>query len=211
MPLQPADISPDVATLALSTLRTLASRSLLVTSRLRGAEPNELALTQPHHAFTINLQGIEARSRLVAARPAAIRFLVQRSGTVVAAAGLVMSGGSYIFSGVNEGPFVGSTVDAFDRAAALAEVQAGSYTANLLTIPSLNAVALWLNDPHSARDRILPLSPAPPPLTPYQDCSPADFFEPLESAAGRLLASPPAPRFPHLPAPQPAQEPHDTP
>jgi hypothetical protein len=63
----------------------------------------------------------------------------------------------------------------------------GEYEARLLRIPALHVEALWLKSADAAWDRLVPLSPAPPPLRPG-DVYEADlFFGEIEPQANESL------------------------
>jgi hypothetical protein len=71
----------------------------------------------------------------------------------------------HVFAGLAESPYAS---DLQARIAALPEdpaVFAGSYTAALLQVPPCYVMAIWLQDNAHHEDLVVPVAPAPPPLT----------------------------------------------
>lgn len=166
-----------------TTVRTMADRNAFRTPALRAARAQDLEITEPHQVFVLGLDQLQAAaggapapdaapradavapagvtSLLTAARPVGWRYLVRGADDVIASAESANGpGGAQQFSHVTEGPFVGATAAALAGARQTATAAAQAFTPQLLQIPALHAVALWLH--HDGPDDLLvPLAPFP--------------------------------------------------
>jgi hypothetical protein len=82
----------------------------------------------------------------------------------------------HVFAGLTESPFAS---DLEGRIAALRQdptVSAGSYNAALLQVPACYVVAIWLQDTANHEDLVVPVAPAPPPLTAARKYSTPQFL-----------------------------------
>ncbi|GAA1935704.1 hypothetical protein GCM10009716_48400 [Streptomyces sodiiphilus] len=95
------------------------------------------------------------------------RFLLERRGRAVGAAETVLTPDGWAFSHFLEGPYIASGCAALRQA----EAMDGAYQPQLLSVPELYMLTLWLrpgtaSDPAesspSALDLLVPLAPAPP-------------------------------------------------
>jgi hypothetical protein len=175
-----------------ATIMRMAERAAFRTPRLRRARPEDLAISVPHQAAFIPLDGIK---RDMALRDAAVlkgwRFLILDRDSVAAAANAVESDdGGYSFSQLNEGPFVDGTEQAILLAEGDSSVQGGEFEPLLLLIPGLQVVALWLRDRVGDADLVVPIRPVPSQLAGMTLLPAAQFCNVLLHLAGRRPATP---------------------
>lgn len=162
MPLQvPEPPASGVAAMR-TTIRSFAEQRLFRTPALRAAHVDDLEVTEPHEVFVMGLDDLRAASGLTAARPVGWRYLVRGGEKVIAAAESTSGAGgaAQVFSQVNEGPFVSSTVDALAALRTEPRLEKHAFTQQVLHIPALHAMALWLHH-DGADDLLVPLAPFP--------------------------------------------------
>jgi hypothetical protein len=85
----------------------------------------------------------------------------------------------HVFAGLTESPFASGLEG---RLAALREdptVSAGSYSAALLQVSACYVMAIWLQDTTHHNDLVVPVAPAPPPLTAGRQYSTSQFLDGL--------------------------------
>jgi hypothetical protein len=85
----------------------------------------------------------------------------------------------HAFAGLTESPFAS---DLESRLTALGQdptVSAGSYSAALLQVPACFVMAIWLRDTAHHDDLVVPVAPAPPPLTAGRQYSTSEFLDRL--------------------------------
>ena len=180
MPLMSAEPPAAAGSVLRETIVGLADARRLTTPALRGASPAGLELTDPHETFVLGLDDLLASPDLSRARPTGWRYLVRSGGEPVAAAhSAEPSPGEHVLAQVNEGPFVGATVEALTAAAG----QEGSYVPRVLNIPALHAVALWLHDGGDG-DLLVPLAPFPLDVPTGQPMPAAELLSRLAESAG---------------------------
>lgn len=128
--------------------------------------PHELTLPMP--VYVVGLDSIVAQRGLADAKLASWRYIIDKGvGKKVAAeVGFDHATARHQFSSLNEGSFADDTPVRVHAAQQLPAVVAGDYELRLLRIPALYVVALWLVDKQGHADRIVPLAPSPPPLSP---------------------------------------------
>jgi hypothetical protein len=155
---------------------------------LRSASPSSLAISTPHRVAVLGLdrirRGMSLRS---AAQKKGWRFLVHRGDDVVATANSSISDkGKHRFAHINDGPFVAGTERAIRRAELLQSVQKGRFEPLLLLVPAVHVVALWLRNLDKDADLIMPISPAPKGLRPYQPLATHDFVAVVAALASQV-------------------------
>lgn len=161
---------------------------------LRAARAENTFLAAPHRTFVLGVRNGRCASAARCARPAGWRFIVVSEGEALAAVEVRDAGGDhYVFSELNSGPFVASTVEALRR---LEETNDTNDELRLLSCPGLYLEALWL---HGASDRFMPLDPAPTEFEAYH-LYPEDEFT-ARFAAKAATAHPDGPALPPLSRP----------
>jgi hypothetical protein len=138
--------------------------------RAGGAREQALRVAPVHQVFTATRDDVLERRVLAAAQPTSWRDVVGTSAAEVAP-----REGEFVLTSINEGPFVASTGDAFDRAKQLE----GDYELRVLSIPALYVFALWL---HGEKNVLIPMEPAPTGLKanePYDEAAFTDALRPL--------------------------------
>jgi hypothetical protein len=90
----------------------------------------------------------------------------------------------------HEGPLAAATEEAIHRAETLSEVRSGRFEAALLMVPSVYALALWLQDRggYGETDILLPIPPSHSDFKLFQPMSPAAFVGLLKSLAAKAKA-----------------------
>jgi hypothetical protein len=110
-------------------------------------------LSAPHRVYHLGLNEAVHGHIPEHSRPGGWRFMLVDGDDALAAVEVRERDGSYVFSGLNAGPFVASTVEAVRRLEQLGEAP---HEMRLLRVPALYLEALWL---HGDADRFMPLAP----------------------------------------------------
>jgi len=110
-------------------------------------------LSAPHRVYHLGSKDAAHGRRIEYARPGGWRFMLVDGDDALAAVEVRERDGTYVFSGLNAGPFVASTVEAVRRLERLGEAP---HEMRLLRVPALYLEALWL---HGDSDRFMPLAP----------------------------------------------------
>lgn len=161
-------VSPDdsVTEMMRIQLAGMAQQRAFRTLRLAEAQPETLQLSVPHPVFNLDLDQIDGDDTLQRVSMTAWRYFVTSGNEIVAATEATAKHrhGRAVFSSINEGPFVHSSVQALREADTWPEVQSGQYVIALLRVPSIYFVALWLRDAQgrAKSDVFVPLKPSPP-------------------------------------------------
>lgn len=157
---------PTASTDALNaTLNSAANRGQPALRALHGTNANQADI--PHPVYELSLSDLANGNGVAAARLIAWRYLLaSATGGAIAAEVHVDPGGAHEFGSLNEGLFVGDTIQATRRADGDATFANGSYELRLLRIPALYVVALWLKDQTGLEDRFIPIGTVFPPLSP---------------------------------------------
>ncbi len=88
----------------------------------------------------------------------------------------------HVFVGVAESPFASDLEHRLSVLRADPTVSASSYNAALLEVPAMYVMAIWLQDTSHHDDLIVPLAPAPPPLTAGRNYSTSQFLDALRAS-----------------------------
>lgn len=155
----PKPIPPPEVSAALA--RDLAH--FLPPERQIALRPITPSMAAAHEVYDVGIRDIQEGKLLAAARPTAWRFIFNQPGSGPAAAEVARSTEGpepYGVTHVNEGPFVQSTIEAMKR------LGPSSAVLRLLRVPAIYLYCLWQ---HKLGDeRLMPLSPAPEGLQPYE-------------------------------------------
>jgi hypothetical protein len=120
----------------------------------RKVEPGaKIFLSAPHRVYHLGLKDPVHGHIPEHARPGAWRFMLVDGDDALAAVEVRERDGNYVFSDLNAGPFVASTVEAVRRLERFGEAP---HEMRLLRVPALYLEALWL---HGDFDRFMPLAP----------------------------------------------------
>jgi hypothetical protein len=152
-------------------------------------EKERMSLASAHPVYNVGLDALTAGRPLIEAQQTGWRYLVHSDGATVASSEVSVdsAGRPTAFARVNEGPFVGATVQALGQIGQRPEVAQGNYEIRLLKVPALYVVALWLKDLNGDRDLVIPLAPAPPYLVPGRAYVHTDFLKLLIEPARQRL------------------------
>lgn len=99
------------------------------------------------------------------------------------------SGTMHQFAGVNRGPYVEGTRAAVAEAEELEELADDDFVLNVLRIPQLYTLALWLQHEDPEHDVILPVAPVAHGLEACRPYSWRAFLDELKEEAERILAN----------------------
>jgi hypothetical protein len=146
-----------------------------------------------HRIFSLGLKDIaEGGDILGRARLVAWRYLLSDGGGHEAlAAEVYVTDGRQQFAGLNEGPFSTGLIQAIAAADALPAVRDGDFELNLLRVPALWLVALWLKSGRPGMaDLLVPMAPAPPGLNPNRPYAADQLFAVMAPTVRQKLAKP---------------------
>jgi hypothetical protein len=172
MPLEVSKPSVAAEKAVSSMLARIVATDANYVPALRSASPSSLAISTPHRIAVLRLDRIKAGMSLRSAvKKKGWRFFVHHGDKIVATVNSSLSGkGEHGFSNITDGPFVAGTERAIRRAEQLEPVQKGRFEPLLLQVPAIHLRNLKSND-----DLIIPISPAPKALRPYQALTTQDF------------------------------------
>jgi hypothetical protein len=193
MPLRVTEPPAGVAAAVQSALRQRAERGHFRTAALARSRRSQFALTAPHEVYGLTLQNLAGGRGLEAASLLGWRYLIQSGERAIAAAELP-SGAAVESLVLNEGPFVGATVEAITTAERLQQLEQASYALRLLKIPALYVIALWLRRDDGAEDLIIPIGQTDPAVESGRVYSGKDFTDALRNAAREQLEFDTSPR-----------------
>ena len=119
----------------------------------------------PHRVYQLALDSLIQGKGLGDAVLVGWRYIVSKAASPVAIeVACDPSAQRHQFSSIHQGPHVEETRARFDEAQNHPHVSAGSYELNLLRIPALRVVALWLRSQSGDADLLIPLAPSHPAL-----------------------------------------------
>jgi hypothetical protein len=175
----PPQAAVDAARAGIGQLKAapgMASRDALV------GEPGETYLAAPHQVFHLGLNDAMRGRPIEHARRGGWRFMLTDDSRALAAVHVRECDDapeSYVFSQLNSGPSVDSTVEALHRLEAAGQE---FRELRLLDVPALYLEALWL---HGDEDRFMPLHPAPRAFEPYRLYSADEFSRLVAEVAAK--------------------------
>lgn len=149
----------------------------------------------PQPIYHLGLDAIASGRGLDAAEPIGWRYLLGQTATPPTIAADVLrapAGQSYVFAGLNQGPFVGQMLEVLRRTGRDPKVSQGDFEPRMLRVPALYIVALWLKERSPWRDILIPLEPSHPALTPGLSYTVAEFEAALRRAAEEQRSAAPA-------------------
>lgn len=119
----------------------------------------------PHRVYQLGLDSLVQGKGLGDALLVGWRYIVSKEASPVAIeVSYDPSAQSHQLSSIHQGPHVEETRARFDEAQRHPRVSAGSYELNLLRIPALRVVTLWLRSQSADTDLLIPLAPSHPVL-----------------------------------------------
>jgi len=143
----------------------------------------------PWHSYPAQELYVADLDQCVAGRAVTSAYLVGWQVIVVSSDGATrfvhvgIASGAPTFDGINEGPFVASTLGAL-KSAPLVAPDDRSYVARVLRIPSIYLMALWLHhEPDTTLDLIIPLEPTTYGLSQDKVMSRRDFEDAVREPA----------------------------
>jgi len=149
----------------------------------------------PHRVFTVGLAELVSGDFVTQARFVGWRYLIRQDGGAGVSAEVdVAPTGEHRFAQLNEGPFVGQTADLISQMQASDRVQNGTYELNVLRIPGIYVMALWLRDMNGGEDIVIPMSPTVETLEPWRQYDASEISPILAQAATERLGFDDAPR-----------------
>jgi hypothetical protein len=155
------------------------------------ADPMDLL---PHRIYTAGLTDLAKGKWNGKAQLVGWRYLLQRDGTASFSAEVNVVSGEHTFSQLNQGPFVGQTADLVEKAEQSGRVEDGSYELNVLRIPALYVMALWLRNMENGGDIVIPMGPTIPELEPGREYDLDEISLILAKAAQARLSFDDTPR-----------------
>lgn len=159
-------------------------------------QSSDLTMEAPHRVYTLGLKDVLRDDPLANPKSDAWRVLIYSDGKPLAAAEVATaSDGSDTLTHVNRGPFVEGTAAALRGAAEMPT----KYEANLLAVPALYVMALWLRAPKESQ--IVPIAPSPEGLAAGRSYSEQEFFHAIRPLAQERL------KFDDRPQTRPRAEP----
>jgi hypothetical protein len=168
-------------------LSQLAGRVKFRRRALRQANPLDVALAAPHDVYALTLEEVANEASIQDAQPVGRRFLVMEGGTAIASAEVSGRDDGSGFQ-ATEGPFVEATAAAIASAEDDPELADGEYEVRVLRVPALYLMALWLKDEKGDGDVVIPLDPAPEPLSSGKAYAPSDALGQLAEQARERLS-----------------------
>lgn len=159
--------SQDALQAALDGIQKRAATRGFLTPNMKKADPNALQLCWPHRLAFVQLNELFAEGTLRnAVRISGWRFFVLESENLIAAAHVARTDrGELRLSELNEGQFVGNTLDALKTIILEAEsekkdrVRLPSFELLLLVAPAVCFVGWWAQFENKQDDWILPVAP----------------------------------------------------
>jgi hypothetical protein len=205
MPIHPSDPPSEAIRAVSQALADRAAKSAFLSSDLRRAKADALAIAMPHRVAYLPLDKTRRDANL---REDALigpwRFIVyerrrrdanERPVTdidqyvpIAAATADPTAAAQYELGELNEGPFVAGTDNAIRLAENLEAIQKGDFEAFLLTVPAVHVVALWLQDRGGHEDILMPIPPSNPTLVAYQPVTPRAFLDILHDLTKKVAA-----------------------
>jgi len=183
----PPDRALRSTTAALDALRTAPVPGFPIEAAL--AAP---ALRYPHVVYNMRLDDLAAGKGLETAAPTGWAHITGAPGTVGLLAEVKYD--TQEFSQLNQGPFASGIADSIATVESEPTVQAGDYELNVLRIPGIYVIALWLKDAQGISDAIVPVPPVPPEFEAGRFYTAAQFTEIARGMAQRRLAFDNSPR-----------------
>lgn len=173
-----------------SALQHKARKRRFVTPALAGSKAASLSLVAPHPVFALSLEDLTSGRGLDAAVQVGWRYLVSRDDRTLAAVETPMTEVEPELQ-LNEGPFVGGTVETIRLVEDLDEVKQRDFELRLLKVVALYTVALWLQGDD---DILVPMAQCHPALESGGRYSGVEFVERLREPAQQQAAFDTSPR-----------------
>lgn len=158
----------------------------------RDVDASKLEPSQPHVVYDLAADAIAAGGGLDTAVKNGVRYLLEASGSPVAAAEIHPDEAGQLAHAatINLGPYVDATARAISRVGSDAAVQQGAYELRLLRFAAIFLMALWLKpDSPGEPEIVYPIDPAPPPLHAEQTYTPEQFLEAIRPLAEKRAAA----------------------
>ena len=148
-------------------------------------------LHHPHTIFHAGLEDLVTGRGLSSAKPVSWAYLVGANGTAAAIAEVTYDGQE--LSQLNQGPFAAGILNTLTRAESAKEIKEGDFEFNILRIPGIYLLALWLKDLKGGAHVFIPVPPAPRELEAGKSYSEEEFLEIARMLAARALPTNPPP------------------
>jgi hypothetical protein len=168
-------------------VRGLAAGKEIALDSLAGADPEQLNLTDQMQVWTLSVTQLRAKAPLSSAELRGWRYIVLNAQDPAAAAEATYQSNvnSFVYSSLNEGPFVLGTTTAVAACQQALQGDPDIYEARLLRISALFFMALWLkNSSTPGKDSLAPIAPAPFGLVPNKLYDPRSTLSTLYAVAG---------------------------
>jgi len=153
-------------------------------------EPREL-LHHPHIIYHVGLEDLVSGKGISSAKPVRWAFLVGAGGAANAIAEVTYD--RQELSQLNQGPYAAGILETLARTEDSKEIAAGEYEFNILRIPGIYVVALWLKDIRGGAHVFVAVPPAPHELEAGRIRSEEEFLGIVRLLAGRALPTNPPP------------------
>jgi hypothetical protein len=144
----------------------------------------------PHPVYNVSLKDLADGKGLSTATLVSWRYLLSdgESTSVAEVSAPRSKKEPHAFAMLNRGPFVGSLVETVDAATTNKAFASTKFEMAVLHVPALYALALWLRADKAAKNIVIPLAPAPAPLTAGKSYSEDEFVAALLPAAKAAVA-----------------------
>jgi len=144
----------------------------------------------PHPVYDVSLNDLAKGKGLSKALLVSWRYLISDGdSTSVAEVSAPRSKKQpHAFAMLNRGPFVSSLVETVEAATKNTTLTKGKYELAVVHVPALYVLALWLRSDKPGKSIVIPLAPAPSPLTAGKSYSEEEFAGALVPAAKAAVA-----------------------
>lgn len=144
----------------------------------------------PHPVYDVGLKDLADGKGLSKAALVSWRYLLSDGESTSIAEVSTPRGKKqpHAFAMLNRGPFVASLVETVEAATKNKTLAKTKYDLAVLHVPALYVLALWLRSDKAGKNIVIPLAPAPAPLTAGKSYSEEEFAAALVPAAKAAVA-----------------------
>jgi hypothetical protein len=190
MPIKTATAPPDSLAALTSTLQSWVTHPSgapgAAAAGISFAAATGVDIKLPHPVYDVGLKDLAAGKGLTKATLVSWRYLLSDGESTSVAEVSEPRGKKQprAFAMLNRGPFVASLVETVENATKNKAFAKSKYELAVLHIPALYVLALWLRSgTKTGKGVVIPLAPAPAPLTAGKSYSEEEFVAALAPAA----------------------------
>lgn len=194
MPIKTATAPPESLAALTSTLQGWVSHPAgaprAASTGISFAAEKGVDIKLPHPVYDVALNDLAKGKGLTKAALVSWRYLISDGESTSVAEVSAPRGKKqpHAFAMLNRGPFVSSLVETVEAATKNKAFARSKYELAVLHIPALYALALWLRSDKKGKSIVIPLAPAPAPLTAGKSYTEDEFVAALEPAAESAVA-----------------------